>query len=220
MLRRNPQQNFTTERKHRHLFNVTRALIFHANLPKCFWYFSLCHARYLINRLCIHTINNNTLCELLFKEPPTFTHLKVFGSLTYANTITRHRGKLDPMVTKCVFLGYPNWIRGYLLFYINTRATLISRDCVFYENTFPYTNFLSTYTQNNDHTHSIIPFIFDILIHPSTPPTTVDPTFEPLTTNLPLSPPSNIISSPTNTPSHASLLPYHDLSLTLIIPMT
>lgn len=45
-----PQQNSTVERKHRHLLNVTRALLFHYNLPKCFRSFLVCHAAFLINR--------------------------------------------------------------------------------------------------------------------------------------------------------------------------
>lgn len=111
-----PQYDSTIKRNHRHLLNVTRSLLYHAKLPKCFWSFSLCHATYLINRLCNPTINNITPYELLFKEPSSFTHLKTFGCLTYATTITRHRDKLNPQATKCIFLGYPNGIKVFLFF--------------------------------------------------------------------------------------------------------
>lgn len=79
----------------------------------------------------------------------TFTHFKIFRCLTYSNTITRHRDKIDPKATKCIFLGYPIGIKGNLLFDIHTRATIISRDCVFYENNFPYTNLISIDEQTN-----------------------------------------------------------------------
>lgn len=62
-----PQQNYIVERKHIHLRNVTRSLLFHANLPEFFWSFSLCRATYLVNRLCSPTIQNNTPYEFLFK---------------------------------------------------------------------------------------------------------------------------------------------------------
>lgn len=61
-------------------------------------------------------MQNSTPYELLFKEPPSFTHLKKFGCLTYATTITRHKDKLDPRATKCLFLGFPNGTKGYLIF--------------------------------------------------------------------------------------------------------
>src|SRR4051812_5725298 len=41
-----PQQNSVVERKHRHLLNVTRSLLFHAHLPKNFWSYALCHATF------------------------------------------------------------------------------------------------------------------------------------------------------------------------------
>ena len=48
-----PKQNGIVERKHQHLLNVTRALLFQANLPHSFWCFALIHVAYLIN--CIPT---------------------------------------------------------------------------------------------------------------------------------------------------------------------
>lgn len=72
-----PQENSTIERKHIHLLNVIRSLLFHANLSKCVWSFSLCHATYLINKLCTPTIHHHTPYELLLKESPNLTHLKL-----------------------------------------------------------------------------------------------------------------------------------------------
>ena len=46
-----PQQNSIVERKHGHILNVARSLLFHAYLPKCFWSYVVSHAVYLINRM-------------------------------------------------------------------------------------------------------------------------------------------------------------------------
>ena len=53
-----PQQNEIVERKHQHLLNLTRALLFEANLPQIFWSFALSHAALLINCLPTPFLNN------------------------------------------------------------------------------------------------------------------------------------------------------------------
>jgi len=62
-----PQQKSIVERKHRHLLNVTRSLLFHSKLPKCFWSYALSHATFLISRLPTPVIHNKTPFELLFQ---------------------------------------------------------------------------------------------------------------------------------------------------------
>lgn len=121
-----PQQKSTVERKHRHLLNINRSLLFNVNLPIYFWYFSLCHATYLIIKLCSLIIHNHTLYKIIFKELPSLTHLETFSCLTYATIITRKQYKLDHRATKGLFLGYPTGIKGCLLFDLHTRSTFIS----------------------------------------------------------------------------------------------
>lgn len=130
------QQNSVVERKHRHLLNVTRALLFHSHLPKSFWSFVVCHAAFIINRLPTHVLHNKTQYELLHDIPPTYLDLKTFGCLAFASTLTHNRTKLDSRARKCIFLGYRPGTKGYLLFELMTHDIFISRNAIFYETIF------------------------------------------------------------------------------------
>jgi hypothetical protein len=63
-----PEQNAVVERKHRHIMNVIRALMFQGNLPKSFWCYAATHAVFLINRLPSKVINNKSPFETLHSQ--------------------------------------------------------------------------------------------------------------------------------------------------------
>ena len=88
-----PQQNDIVERKHQHILNVTRALLFQAHLPPIFWEFAVNHVVFLVNSIPTPLLNNITPYENLFDKPYDISFLKVFGSLCYVSTITTHRKK-------------------------------------------------------------------------------------------------------------------------------
>lgn len=126
------------ERKHGHLLNVTRVLLFQSNLPKTFWSYAVSHSVFLINRLATPVLNHKTPFELLHGIPPTFLDLKVFGCLSYASTLLQNKRKLDPRARKCIFLGFKHGTKGYLLYDWHTRDIFISRNAIFFESIFPY----------------------------------------------------------------------------------
>lgn len=132
-----PQQNGVVERKHRHLLNVARALRFQANLPLKFWGEHVKTAFYIINRLPTPLLSNHTPYERLHKTIPSYSHLRVYGCLCFATNL-QPTHKFDARSRRCVFLGYPSGQKGYLVYDLEDRKFLTSRDVVFHETIFPY----------------------------------------------------------------------------------
>jgi len=133
-----PEQNGRVERKHRHILNVARALRFQAGLPIEFWGECVLTAAYLINRTPSSVLNNVTLYERIHKKPPQFNHLLVFGSLCYAHNQRRHGDKFESRSRKCIFVGYPLGQKGWRLYDVETQEFFVSRDVVFSESEFPF----------------------------------------------------------------------------------
>ena len=81
-------QNGVVERKHKHLLQVARALMFLSHLPKRFWGESLLIATYIINRLPTRILGWKTPYEVLKGKPSDYSHMKVFDSLCYVTNLS------------------------------------------------------------------------------------------------------------------------------------
>ena len=135
---RTPQQNGVVERKHRHLLETARALMFEASLPKRFWGECVLTSAFLINRLPSKVIQNKTPYEIVFGHKPDYDFLKIFGCLAYYRNTVTDGDKFEERGRPGVFLGYPQGTKGYKIYDLKENKIIISRDVRFCENKFPF----------------------------------------------------------------------------------
>lgn len=121
-----PQQNGRVERKHKHLLNIGRALMFQANLPVSFWGECVLTASHLINRTPSPLLDNQTPFEILFGTSPSYSTIKTFGCLCFAHNQKAKGDKFVSRSRKCVFVGYPFGKKGWKLYDLDTNIFCLS----------------------------------------------------------------------------------------------
>ena len=123
-----PQQNGRVERKHRHILNVARALLFQAGMPVRFWGEAISTATHLINLTPTKILHGLTPHEVLFGHKPSYEHLRVFGVSCYVHRNARDKDKFETRSRHCIFVGYPFAKKGWRVYDIDKNEFFLSQE--------------------------------------------------------------------------------------------
>lgn len=132
-----PQQNGVVKRKHRHIFEVARAIRFQGSITIKFWGECVLVVLYLINRLPTGLLQGQSPHEVFHQLRPSLDHLRTVGCLCYATTHSRY-DKFSPRADACIMMGYSLTQKGYVLYILGSKKFLVSRDVIFKEDIFPF----------------------------------------------------------------------------------
>jgi len=133
-----PQQNGVAEWKNRKLLDMTRAMIFDAQVPTRFWPEAVATSAYLLNRLPSQTLYHKTPLQILATQTniPLVQMLppRVFGCSVFVHIPKANKTKFDPCAEKCVFVGYATHQKGYRCYNPITHRVYVTMDCDFLES--------------------------------------------------------------------------------------
>lgn len=140
------QQNGVVERKHKHLFEVSMALLFQSHLSLKYWGECVLTATYLINRFPSVILNNLSTFEKLHGSSPSYEHLKSFGCLCYVVSTIHPKEKFHPRSIPSLFISYLCGKKGYKLLNRSNSSIFHSRSVIFHEHIFPFSDHLVSST--------------------------------------------------------------------------
>ena len=113
-----------------------------------FWWEAFDSAIYLLNRLPTHVLNHISPFESFYKQKPDYQFLKVFGCACFPYLQPYNRHRLTFKTSKCLFLGYSPFHKGYKCLHPTGRI-YIARSVNFSETSFPYQSLLTSSSSLN-----------------------------------------------------------------------
>ena len=105
-----------------------------AKLPKSFWGEAVNTIVYLINISPSIPLDFDIFQRVWIGKDVPYSHLKVFGCITFMHVPKEQRLKLDDKTTQCIFIGYGDEEFGYRLWHSEKQKIVRSKDVMFHEH--------------------------------------------------------------------------------------
>ncbi|GJS82260.1 retrovirus-related pol polyprotein from transposon TNT 1-94 [Tanacetum coccineum] len=134
---RTPQSNGVVERKNRTLQEISRTMLNEQSLPQKFWCNAVDTSAYILNRILIRAVLGKTPYELLRGRKPMLDYFRVFRSKCFILNTKDYLTKFDPKSYECVFLGYSQNSKAYIILNKHTRKVEESLNVTFDETPSP-----------------------------------------------------------------------------------
>jgi hypothetical protein len=129
-----PQQNEVVEWKNRSLKEMTSCMLYANSLPERLWVKALNCATYIQKKYPHKSIKYKTPYKAWSSLKPEVTHFRIFGSRAWAQIPYEKRKELDPQSTECIFVGYPDGVKGYRLIVLSSDQFIIEQSVQFEES--------------------------------------------------------------------------------------
>ncbi|KAH9294951.1 hypothetical protein KI387_038539, partial [Taxus chinensis] len=129
-----PSHNGVAERKNRTLKEMATCMIHSKSLPPQYWAEAVNCANYIQNRVPHKAVRGMTPFEAWFGCKPDVEHFRVFGSKAMARIPKKKRKALEPQSKPCIFVGYPDGVKGYRLMNPTSHELYIERSVKFDES--------------------------------------------------------------------------------------
>jgi hypothetical protein len=129
-----PHKNGVAERKNHTLKEMANCMIKSKGLSLKYWAKAMYCENYIVNHTPTKALKNKTLEEGWTKIKPDVSHFRVFGSIARAHIPDEKRKALQSKSEKCIFIGYSEDVKGYILLQPHCNEIVIRRDVKFDEN--------------------------------------------------------------------------------------
>jgi hypothetical protein len=132
------QQNGVAERKNCTLKEMINCMIQSKGLSLRYSTKAIIFSNYIVNPTPIKTLKNITLEKAWTKINQDVSYLYLFRSEAWAHIPDEKKKALLPKSEKCIFVGYPEDVKGYKFLQSHSNEIIIRRDVKFDENLLAY----------------------------------------------------------------------------------